>query len=157
MCTPAHAPTAKSGTETPQRFSDTARVSYRPFHDSVPWWLSVDVRERTRRAVRTRKANESFQHTAHSRSINRTTTIYSQQQQTGPTAVAAARSSSGGVASGGGQLRASEPPIVRLMTPCLCGCASLGFVRCALCYLVMFPCDVYVPQVFVAPCMFCYY
>ena len=39
-----------------------------------------------------------------------------QRQQTGPTAVAAARSN-------GGQLRTIEPPIVRLMTPCLGGCA----------------------------------
>ena len=40
--------------------------------------------------------------------------------------------------SGGGQLRASEPPIVRLMTPCLGGCALLGSVTCALCFLVMY-------------------
>ena len=38
--------------------------------------------------------------------------------------------------SGGGQLRASEPPIVRLMTPCLGGCALLGSVTRALCSLV---------------------
>ena len=74
-----------------------------PIKDSVPWWLRVDVHERTRRAVCTREVNESFQHTAHSRSNNRTT-IFSQQQQqqqqTGPTAVAAARSSGGGAAAG---------------------------------------------------------
>ena len=75
LCTPAHALTAKSGAETPQRVSVMARAAYRPFDDSVPWWLRVDARERTRRAVCTRKVNESFQHTAHSRSNNRTTTI----------------------------------------------------------------------------------
>ena len=50
---------------------------------------------------------------------------YWQQQQTGPTAVAAAASTQQRRrrGSGGGQLRASEPPIVRLMTPCLGGCA----------------------------------
>ena len=31
--------------------------------------------------------------------------------------------------SGGGQLRASEPPIVRLMTPCLGGCALYASTR----------------------------
>ena len=41
LCTPAHAPTAKSGTETPQRVSGMARASYRPFDGSVPWWLRV--------------------------------------------------------------------------------------------------------------------
>ena len=50
-CTLAHAPTAKSGAEMPQRVSGMERASYRPFDDSVPWWLRVDVRERTRRAV----------------------------------------------------------------------------------------------------------
>ena len=35
--------------------------------------------------------------------------------------------------SGGGQLRASEPPIVRLMTPCLGGCELLRSVMDALC------------------------
>ena len=35
--------------------------------------------------------------------------------------------------SGGGQLRASEPPIVRLMTPCLGGCALLESARGVLC------------------------
>ena len=75
-----------------------------PIKDSVPWWLRVDVHERTRRAVCTREVNESFQHTAHSRSNNRTT-IYlqqqqqQQQQQTGPTAVAATRSSGAGPAA----------------------------------------------------------
>ena len=51
---------------------------------------------------------------------------YWQQQQTGSTAVVAAtRSSSGGAAvePASYQVRASEPPIVRLMTPCLGGCA----------------------------------
>ena len=100
LCTPAHAPTAKSGAETPQRVSGMARASYRPFDDSVPWWLRVDVRERTRRAVCTRKVNESLRHTAHSRSNNRTTIYLQQQQQTGPTAVAASRSSGGGAAAG---------------------------------------------------------
>ena len=49
---PAYAPTAKLGAETPQRVSGMARASYRPFDDSVLWWLRVDVRERTRRAGR---------------------------------------------------------------------------------------------------------
>ena len=35
--------------------------------------------------------------------------------------------------SGGGQLRANEPPIVRLMTPCLGGCALFGSITCGLC------------------------
>ena len=149
LCTPAHAPTAKSGAETPQRVSGMARAPYRPFDDSVPWWLRVDVRERTRHTVCTRKVNESFRHTAHSRSNNRTTTIYSQQQQqTGPTAVAAARSS-------------SEPPIVRSMTHCLRGCALLGSVMCALCYLVIYLlCSAWV-DLLRSGCMllrvFCYY
>ena len=34
--------------------------------------------------------------------------------------------------SGGGQLHAREPPIVRLMTPCLGGCALFVSVTCAL-------------------------
>ena len=96
-----HASTAKSGAETPQRVSGMARVSYRLFDDSVLWWLRVDGRERRRRAVCTRKVNESFQHTACSRRSNDRTTIYSQrQQQTGPTAEAAARSGSGGASAG---------------------------------------------------------
>ena len=66
------------GRNASARFRRMARASYRPFDDPAPW-LRVDVRERTRRAVCTRKVNESFQHTARSRSNNRTTT-YSQQQ-----------------------------------------------------------------------------
>ena len=154
MCTLASAPTAKSGAETSQRVSGMARASYRPFDDSVPWWLRVDVRERTRRAVCKRKVNESFQHTAHSRSNNRTT-IYSQhQQQTDPTAARSSTQQQRRRGSGGGQLRASEPPIVHLMTPCLRGCAWLGSVTCAVCYLVMLPCGVQVPHAFFAPCIF---
>ena len=56
LCTPAHAPTAKTGAETPQHVSGMARASYRLFDDSVPWWLCVDVCERTRRVVCTRHA-----------------------------------------------------------------------------------------------------
>ena len=55
---------------------------------AFPAWR-VDVRERRRRAVCTRKVNESFQHTAHSRSNNRTI-IYSQQHQQQHAAAAAA-------------------------------------------------------------------
>ena len=130
LCTPAHAPTAKSGAKTPQRVSAMGRASYRLVHDSVPWWLRADVRERSRRAVCTRK--ESFQHTAHSRSNNRTT-IYSQhQQQTDPTAARSSTQQQRRRGSGGGQLRASEPPIVCLKTSCLDGCALFGSVTYAL-------------------------
>ena len=104
------------------------RASYRPFEDSVPWWPRVDVRERTRRAHTQRKRKS--QHSAHSRSNNSTT--ISQEQQTGSTAVEAARSSGGGAAAGVASYeRASEPLIVRLMTPCLGGCALFGFVTCS--------------------------
>ena len=62
----------------------------------------------------------------HPHTAEATTTDYSQQQQqTGPTSVAAVR------CSGGGQLRASEPPIVRLITPCLGGCVLFTSVTCA--------------------------
>ena len=138
MCTPAHSPTAKSGAKSPQHVSGIARASYRPFHDSVPWRLRVDVGYRTRRAVCTRKENESLQHGAHSGRSNNSTAIVrsssrqAQQQWQQHAAAAAARH------SGGGQLRASEPPIVRLMTPCLGGCALFLSVTCALCYLVMY-------------------
>ena len=37
--------------------------------------------------------------------------------------------------SGGGQLRASDPPTVRLMTPCLGGRALFGSVTCALLFV----------------------
>ena len=40
--------------------------------------------------------------------------------------------------SGGGQLRASEPPIARLMTTCLGGCALFESVTYALCYFVVY-------------------
>ena len=129
-CTPAHALTAKSGAETPQRVSGMARASYRPFDDPVPWWLRVDVGERKRRAVCTRKVNESLQHTAHSRTSSNRTDLFA-----AAAAAAADRPNSSSSSStqqrrrrgsGGGQLRASEPPIVRLMTPCLCGWALLG-------------------------------
>ena len=160
MCTPAHAPTAKSGAETPQRVSGMARASYRPLDDSVPWWLRVGVRERTRRAVCTVYTQSKRKFPAHC-------TQQKQQQDNNDIFAAAAadrpNSSSSSTqqqrrrGSGGGQLRASEPPIVRLMTPCLRGCALLGSVTCALCYLVMLPCGVWVPHIFVAPCIFCYY
>ena len=123
----------ESGAETPQRVSGMARASYRPFDDSVPWWLRVDVRKCTRRAV-------------HTQSKRKFPTHYKQQKQQEdnndilPAAAADRPNSSSSStqqqrrrrSSGGGQLRANEPPIVRLMTPCLRGCALLGSVTFAL-------------------------
>ena len=57
------------------------------------------------------------------------------QQQTGPKEVVVAEARSSGGGSGGGQLRASDPPIVRLMTPCLGDCGLFGSFTCALCCL----------------------
>ena len=108
-----------------------------------------------RRAVCTRKVNESFQHTAHdlfaaaAAAADRPNSSSSSTQQRGQRV------------SGGGQLRASEPPIVRLVTPCLDGCALFGSVTCALCHLVIYvPVVVrdwiYLVDVCVAPGV-CYY
>ena len=141
MATPAHAPTTKSGAETPQRVSGMARASYRSFDDALPLWLRLDVCERTRCAVCTRKVNESFQHAAHSRRSNNRTTMYSPQEKADRPNSSSTSSSTQQRwrrGSGGSQLRASEPPIVRLMSPFLGVRALLGSVTCVLCYLVMY-------------------
>ena len=97
------------------------RTSYRPFDDSVPWWLSFDVRERTRRVYTRSKRHYKLSH------MPGATTVTAQPLLA---AAAADRPKSSNSSSqwgrrrgiGGGQLQASEPPTVRLTVPCLGGC-----------------------------------
>ena len=84
------------------------RASYRPFDDSVPWWLCVAVRERTRRAHTQSKTKVSTLFTQQKQQQQHND--YSQQQQTGPTVVvAAARKSSGGSATGAASYDRESP------------------------------------------------
>ena len=93
----------------------------------MPWWLRVDVRERTRLA----HAQSKRKSLAHSREATTAQRFF---------AAAADKPNRSGSrtqqrwqrGSGGGQIRASEPPIVRLITPCLGGCALFGSFMCAL-------------------------
>ena len=147
LCTPAHALTAKSGAETPQRVSVMARAAYRPFDDSVPWWLRVDVCEHTRRAHTQSQRNSQHSHTAEATTAQRLFAAAADRPHSSSSSTQQRRRRG----SGGRQLRASEPPIVRLMTPCLGGCELFGSVTSALCGLlavVMYVC--------VAPWFFCY-
>ena len=90
------------------------------------------------RGVRTHTVNESLN----------TRTQQKQQQHNDYSQAAADRPNSCSSSTqqrrgrGGGQLRASEPPFVRLMTPCL-GCALFGSVTCS------------VPVGYVLPRMLC--
>ena len=110
---------------------------FRLLHDSVPWWLRVDVRERTRRAVCTHK--EKAEASTHC--------TQQKQQQHNDNSSSSSTQRRRRRGSGGGQLRASEPPIVGLRTPCLGCCALFGAVTCCVVPRVLFDCWLFLPMI----------
>ena len=98
-----HAPAAAARQRG--RPATSERASYRPFDDSVPWWLRV-VREHTRHAHTQSKQNPQHSHTAEATTAQRLLAAEADRPNSNSTSTQQWRRRD----SGRGQLRASEPP-----------------------------------------------
>ena len=135
-------PNSSSSSSTQQRRAAAGAASYERASEPpivrlmTPCLGSCALTYASARGVRTHKVNESLNTLHTAKKAATAQRLFAAEADRPNSGSRGTQQRRGG--NGGGQLRASESPIVRLMTPCLDGCALFRSVTCAvLCHVHM--------------------